>query len=61
MILTPLPQANGQVKNRPALLLRKMPRFNDALICGISTQIQQEVADFDEVISRRTPILRQAD
>lgn len=51
IILTPLPQADGQVKNRPALFLRVMPPFGDALVCGISTQIHQQVGGFDEVIS----------
>ena len=51
IILTPLPQVDGQVKNRPALFLREMPPFGDALVCGISTQLHQEVAGFDDVIS----------
>ena len=38
VILTPMPQADGKVKNRPALYLREMPPFRDALVCGISTQ-----------------------
>ena len=38
VVLTPVPQADGQIKNRPALFLRTMPPFNDALVCGISTQ-----------------------
>jgi mRNA interferase MazF len=50
IILTPMPQADGQIKNRPALLLRIMPRFNDALVCGISTRLHQQVAGFDEII-----------
>ena len=50
VILTPLPQADGQIKNRPALFLRVMPPFNDALVCGISTQLHQQVPDFDEII-----------
>lgn len=37
VVLTPVPQANGQIKNRPALFLREMPPFQDALVCGIST------------------------
>jgi mRNA interferase MazF len=52
IILTPVPQANGQIKNHPALFLREMPPFNEALVCGISTQLQQEVAGFDEIIRR---------
>ena len=53
IILTPLPQANGQVKNRPALFLREMPPFNDALVCGISTQLHQQVPHFDELITHQ--------
>jgi mRNA interferase MazF len=49
--LMALPQADGQTKPRPVLLLRKMPPFGDWLVCGISSQVQQEVAGFDEVIS----------
>jgi mRNA interferase MazF len=51
IILTPLPQADGQIKNRPALFLRVMPPFNDALVCGISTQLHQRVPGFDEIIA----------
>jgi mRNA interferase MazF len=51
IVLLPLPQANGQIKNRPALFLREMPPFDDALLCGISTQLSREVKGFDEVIS----------
>jgi len=50
VILTPLPQADGQVKTRPALLLRRLPPDADFLVCGISTQTQQAVAGFDKLI-----------
>ena len=53
IILTPVPQANGQIKNRPALFLRELPPYNDALVCGISTQLQQQVNGFDEIIRRQ--------
>jgi mRNA interferase MazF len=49
--LTPIPQADGGIKNRPALVLRKMPPYGDLLLCGISTQLRQAVPEFDEVIS----------
>ncbi len=52
IILTPLPQADGVTKNRPALLLREFPPFGDYLACGISTQLHQAVPAFDEIISR---------
>ncbi len=51
LILTPLPQADGRLKNRPALILRKMPPYDDFLVCGISTQLHRKVQDFDEIIS----------
>ncbi len=41
IILTPIPQSNGVIKNRPALILRKMPKYQDLLVCGISTQLKQ--------------------
>jgi mRNA interferase MazF len=52
VVLTPVPQADGGLKNRPALLLRQLPPFGDYLVCGISTQIHQAVPDFDEIIRR---------
>ena len=48
--LAPLPQADGQIKNRPVVLLRRLPPFGDFLVCGVSTQLQQRVEGFDEVI-----------
>jgi mRNA interferase MazF len=51
VILTPVPQADGMVKNRPAVVLCEMPPFTDLLVCGVSTQVRQAVKDFDEIIS----------
>ena len=48
--LTPLPQADGRFKPRPAILLRRMPPFGDWLICGVSSQLHQQVVGFDEII-----------
>ena len=53
IVLAPLPQANGQRKNRPALFSRALPPFDDVLVCGISTQLQQQVVGFDEVVTRQ--------
>jgi mRNA interferase MazF len=50
VVLTPLPQADGQVKNRPAIVLRGMPPHGDLLVCGVSTQLHQEVVGFDDVV-----------
>lgn len=48
--LTPLPQADGRAKPRPAILLRRMPPFGDWLICGVSSQLHQQVAGFDDLV-----------
>jgi mRNA interferase MazF len=50
VIVVPMPQADGMVKNRPAIALREMPPFQDMLVCGVSTQLHQAAKDFDEVI-----------
>ncbi len=52
VILTPVPQANGILKNRPAIFLREMPPYRDVLVCGISTQLHQEVKGFDEIVDQ---------
>lgn len=53
--LTALPQADGRTKPRPAVLLRRMPPFGDWLICGISTQLHQQVVGFDDTIEPSHP------
>ncbi|PYS89516.1 MAG: transcriptional regulator [Acidobacteria bacterium] len=51
VVLTPVPQADGAIKNRPAIILRELPPYKDLLVCGVSTQLHQQVKDFDELIS----------
>ncbi|UXE60792.1 MAG: type II toxin-antitoxin system PemK/MazF family toxin [Woronichinia naegeliana WA131] len=51
IVLTPIPQSNQEIKNRPALILRIMPKYQDFLICGISSQLKQYIRDFDEIIT----------
>ena len=55
MALAQLSQADGSVKNRPVILLRQMPPFGDWLVCGVSTQLHQRVAGFDELIEHSGP------
>jgi len=50
IILTPIPQADGKTKLRPALLLRKMPAYGDYHVCGISSKSHQRLEHFDEII-----------
>jgi mRNA interferase MazF len=51
VVLATFQQADGTVKTRPAVVLREMRPYGDLLICGVSTQLHQQVRDFDEVIS----------
>ena len=51
IVIAVFQQSDGSLKRRPALVLREMPPFRDFLICGISTQLRQQVKDFDEIIS----------
>ena len=51
VILTSVLQADGTVKNRPAILLREMPVYRDVLVCGVSTQLHHYVQGFDEIVS----------
>ena len=41
ILITALRQADGTVKDRPVAFLRRMAPFQDFLVCGISTQLQQ--------------------
>ena len=51
VILSAVPQADGILKTRPAIILREIPPYKDFLVCGISTQLNQLVQGFDEVIA----------
>lgn len=50
LALAALPQADGRRKRRPVLLLKQLPGYGDWLVCGISSQLHQRIADFDETI-----------
>ena len=54
IVLASIPQSDGAIKTRPVLLLRKLPKYNDFLVCGISSQLNQCIADFDEIISTKS-------
>jgi mRNA interferase MazF len=55
IVLTVLPQDNGQ-KRRPVLILSKLPGiYSDFLVCAISTQIHQYVDEFDIVLDEMAP------
>lgn len=49
--LSQLQQADGRLKTRPVLVLTRMPPFSDHLVCALSSKLQHECIDFDEVIA----------
>ncbi len=51
VVIVTMPQANGSIKNRPIIVLREMPPFQDMLVCGVSTQLHQKVKNFDETVA----------
>ena len=51
IVLVTLLQADGRLKIRPGLVLRVLPPFSDLFVCGISTQLHQEVKGFDDLIT----------
>lgn len=55
VVLAPLPQSTGQLKNRPAVVLRVMPPYGDFLVCGVTSQLRQEVSGFDDLIGPSDP------
>jgi mRNA interferase MazF len=52
VVLFRFPQTDQQTgKLRPALIVRRLPgRYEDWLICMISSQLSQEIPGFDEII-----------
>lgn len=49
VVLAELPQRND-FKARPALLLKIAPPYGDFVLCGITTQLRNIVAEVDELI-----------
>lgn len=56
IVLTRLPQAGGRPKLRPALVVCVLPgTHRDVLVAGISSQVQNAVPDWDELILADDP------
>jgi mRNA interferase MazF len=50
ILIGDLPQSDGTIKRRPVLVLRQLLGYGDYLVCGISSQLWQEIKGFDEVL-----------
>ena len=56
LVLTPFPYTDlSGAKLRPVLMLRQSPRFDDWLVCMVSSRIEQTEAGFDEVLRADDP------
>lgn len=55
VVIVTLPQSDGALKLRPAVLLSALPPYGDWLACGVSTQLHQHVAGFDELLPLQAP------
>src|ERR1017187_10430363 len=45
-------ETDKEKKNRPALVLRKSPKYNDYLVCGITSKLHEEIKNFDFVLDK---------
>ncbi|MDP2795451.1 MAG: type II toxin-antitoxin system PemK/MazF family toxin [Sulfurisoma sp.] len=52
IVLTPFPHTDlSGAKLRPVLMLRQASRFDDWLVCMVSSKLDQAEAGFDEVLT----------
>ena len=58
IVLVAMPTRKGKTKKRPALVLQVMRPFDDVLVCGISSQLQYEVKNFDIILDEDTADFR---
>lgn len=52
IVLTKIPQDNQQ-KIRPVLILKVLPKYNDYLVCAVSSQLHQQIPGFDLVLGEK--------
>jgi mRNA interferase MazF len=56
IVLTPFPYTDlSGTKLRPVLMLRQASRFDDWLVCMVSSKIEQAEAGFDEILLPSDP------
>jgi mRNA interferase MazF len=53
IVLTIIPQ-DGQQKRRPVLILKRLPVYNDLLVCAISSRLHQYVDGLDVIIQENS-------
>ena len=56
IVLTPFPYSDlTGAKLRPVLMLRQASKFDDWLVCMVSSQVQQVEANLDEILTPADP------
>ncbi|MDP4030242.1 MAG: type II toxin-antitoxin system PemK/MazF family toxin [Gallionella sp.] len=56
IVLTPFPYTDlSGAKLRPVLMLRQASRFDDWLVCMVSSQVQQAETNLDEILTPADP------
>jgi mRNA interferase MazF len=56
IVLTPFPYTDlSGAKLRPVLMLRRASRFDDWLVCMVSSRTEQAEAGFDEILQPAAP------
>jgi mRNA interferase MazF len=56
IVLTPFPYTDlSGAKLRPVLMLRRASRFDDWLVCMVSSRVEQAEAGFDEMVQPGDP------
>lgn len=51
IIIASLPMIHGTYKKRPALIINSFPPYNDFLLCGISSQLHQNIKEAAYLLS----------
>jgi mRNA interferase MazF len=54
IILASILTSEGKFKKRPSLILKILPKYGDLLLCGISTQLNQYILDFDLMLDMKS-------
>ncbi len=49
------PQKDQKHKFRPGVILKRLPPFDDFLVCGVSSNLEREVKGFDILIDKTHP------
>ena len=50
VVLAQLQQSDGLLKTRPVVVLASMPPFGDLLVCAVSSKLQHECREFDDIV-----------